>query len=89
MTQPIACILAPFASFVKGVRRQAYEGSRVLQNGVFGVKKGKKMPAIELEGHSEARFELVDGKIVRIETQRRREDEGRESRLPGGPGRDR
>lgn len=31
------------------------------------MKKGKKMPAIELEGHSEARFALVDGKIVRVE----------------------
>ena len=31
------------------------------------MKKGKKMPSIELDGHSEARFELVDGKIVRIE----------------------
>lgn len=31
------------------------------------MKKGKKMPAIELEGHSEARFALVDGKIVRID----------------------
>lgn len=25
------------------------------------------MPSIELEGHSEAHFALVDGKIVRIE----------------------
>lgn len=31
------------------------------------MKKGKKMPAIELEGHSEARFALVDGKIVRVD----------------------
>lgn len=31
------------------------------------MKKGKKMPAIELEGHSDARFALVDGKIVRVE----------------------
>lgn len=31
------------------------------------MKKGKKMPSIELDGHSEARFELVNGKIVRIE----------------------
>lgn len=30
------------------------------------MKKGKKMPAIELEGHSEATFALVDGKIVRV-----------------------
>ena len=29
------------------------------------MKKGKKMPSIELEGHSEATFVLVDGKIVR------------------------
>lgn len=26
------------------------------------------MPSIELEGHSEAKFMLVDGKIVRIES---------------------
>ncbi|MFA5862166.1 MAG: hypothetical protein WDA16_10775 [Candidatus Thermoplasmatota archaeon] len=32
------------------------------------MKKGKKMPSIELEGHSEAKFMLVDGKIVRIES---------------------
>lgn len=50
--------------------------------GVFGVKKGKKMPAIELDGRSEARFELRDGKIVRVEDEH-------ESRLPAGPGRDR
>jgi len=31
------------------------------------MKKGKKMPSIELDGHSEARFVLVDGKIVRVE----------------------
>ena len=31
------------------------------------MKKGKKMPSIELDGHSEARFALVDGKIVRVE----------------------
>lgn len=31
------------------------------------MKKGKKMPSIELEGHSEAKFALVDGKIVRVE----------------------
>ena len=31
------------------------------------MKKGKKMPSIELEGHSEAQFVLVDGKIVRVE----------------------
>jgi hypothetical protein len=30
------------------------------------MKKGKKMPSIELDGHSEATFALVDGKIVRI-----------------------
>lgn len=28
------------------------------------------MPSIELDGHSEAKFALVDGKIVRLETQR-------------------
>lgn len=33
------------------------------------MKKGKKMPSIELEGHSDAEFTLVDGKIVRIEKQ--------------------
>lgn len=26
------------------------------------------MPSIELEGHSEAKFALVDGKIVRVES---------------------
>lgn len=35
-------------------------------HGVPRMKKGKKMPSIELEGHSEAQFALVDGKIVRI-----------------------
>ncbi len=30
------------------------------------MKKGKKMPSIELDGHSEAQFALVDGKIVRL-----------------------
>ena len=30
------------------------------------MKKGKKMPSIELDGHSEAQFALVDGKIVRV-----------------------
>lgn len=46
----------------------------VPRSGVFGVKKGKKMPAIELEGHSEARFELRDGKIVRVEGEGRGHD---------------
>jgi hypothetical protein len=32
------------------------------------MKKGKKMPSIELDGHSEAHFALVDGKIVRVNT---------------------
>lgn len=27
------------------------------------------MPSIELEGHSDARFALIDGKIVRLEAQ--------------------
>jgi len=31
------------------------------------MKKGKKMPSIDLEGHSDARFTLIDGKIVRVE----------------------
>lgn len=31
------------------------------------MKKGKKMPSIELDGHSEAKFALIDGKIVRVE----------------------
>ena len=31
------------------------------------MKKGKKMPSIELDGHSEAQFALVDGKIVRVD----------------------
>lgn len=35
--------------------------------GYHGMKKGKKMPSIELDGHSEAQFALVDGKIVRVE----------------------
>ncbi len=34
--------------------------------GEFVLKKGKKMPSIELEGHSEAKFVLQDGKIVRV-----------------------
>ncbi|MEA3200866.1 MAG: hypothetical protein QOE90_2294 [Thermoplasmata archaeon] len=29
------------------------------------------MPSIELEGHSDAHFALIDGKIVRIEGQAR------------------
>lgn len=28
------------------------------------------MPSIELEGHSEAKFALVDGKIVRLDQSR-------------------
>lgn len=39
--------------------------------GFHGMKKGKKMPAIELEGRSEASFALVDGKIVRVEASSR------------------
>lgn len=31
------------------------------------MKKGKKMPSIELDGHSDAKFMLVDGKIVRVD----------------------
>lgn len=31
------------------------------------MKKGKKMPSIEVEGRSEAEFVLVDGKIIRAE----------------------
>lgn len=34
------------------------------------MKKGKKMPSIELDGHSEATFALVNGKIVRVEAPR-------------------
>jgi len=30
------------------------------------MKKGKKMPSIEIDGHSEEKFELRDGKIVRV-----------------------
>ncbi|MHB8584480.1 MAG: hypothetical protein ACYDDF_01390 [Thermoplasmatota archaeon] len=37
------------------------------------MKKGKKMPAIEIQGESEARYELRDGKIVRVEGERQRE----------------
>lgn len=35
--------------------------------GYHRMKKGKKMPSIELDGHSEATFALVNGKIVRVE----------------------
>jgi len=35
--------------------------------GYHRMKKGKKMPSIELEGHSDAHFALIDGKIVRVE----------------------
>ena len=38
-----------------------------MRRGTTDMKKGKKMPSIELDGHSEARFVLVDGKIVRVE----------------------
>lgn len=38
--------------------------------GYHGMKKGKKMPSIELEGHSESTFALVDGKIVKVEIPR-------------------
>lgn len=31
------------------------------------MKKGKKMPSIELEGHSDAQFVLKDGKIIRVD----------------------
>lgn len=34
--------------------------------GYHRMKKGKKMPSIELDGHSDASFKLVDGKIVRV-----------------------
>lgn len=36
------------------------------ETGYHSMKKGKKMPSIELDGHSEATFALVDGKIVRV-----------------------
>ena len=39
--------------------------------GYHEMKKGKKMPSIELEGESEATFALVNGKIVRVENQPR------------------
>lgn len=32
----------------------------------MNVKKGGKLPSVEIEGHSDARFELIDGKIVRV-----------------------
>lgn len=35
--------------------------------GETGLKKGKKMPSIELEGHSEAHYVLKDGKIVKVD----------------------
>lgn len=38
------------------------------------------MPAIELEGHSDAKFALVDGKIVRIE------NNVNNANLPASPG---
>lgn len=44
--------------------------------GVPRMKKGKKMPSIELEGQSEAQFILIDGKIVRAE---------RPAHQPAGP----
>jgi hypothetical protein len=31
------------------------------------MKKGKKMPSIELDGQSDASFVLIDGKIIRAE----------------------
>jgi hypothetical protein len=46
------------------------------------LKKGKKMPAIELEGTSNAHFELRDGKIVRVEDRADRD-------VGFGPSRDR
>ena len=46
------------------------------------VKKGKKMPAIEIEGTSSARYELRDGKIVRV-------DDADSLRPEGGPSFDR
>lgn len=45
--------------------------------GYHRMKKGKKMPSIELEGHSDAHFALIDGKIVRVE--------GRATSAPAGP----
>ena len=44
------------------------------------MKKGKKMPSIELDGHSEAKFALVDGRIVRIEGQ-----QPSAASIPSGP----
>jgi hypothetical protein len=44
------------------------------------MKKGKKMPSIELEGHSEAKFVLVDGKIVRADAMQQAAVSG-----PSGP----
>ena len=46
------------------------------------VKKGKKMPAIEIEGTSSAKYELRDGKIVRV-------DVPNEDLRPQGPSFDR
>lgn len=40
------------------------------------VKKGKKMPAIEIEGTSSARYELRDGKIVRVDSNEDRHPQG-------------
>lgn len=47
------------------------------------MKKGKKMPAIELEGHSDARFALVDGKIVRVEAPVHGPSVGQVPQMPG------
>ncbi|MEA3200074.1 MAG: hypothetical protein QOE90_1502 [Thermoplasmata archaeon] len=30
------------------------------------LKKGGKFPSVTIEGHSDARFELIEGKIVRV-----------------------
>jgi hypothetical protein len=37
-----------------------------LPDSMPNLKKGGKLPSIEIEGHSDARFELIDGKIVRV-----------------------
>ena len=54
------------------------------------MKKGKKMPSIELEGHSDAEFTLIDGKIVRVDKQG--QDQGPMAMSRGGeltrPGRE-
>jgi hypothetical protein len=47
-----------------------------VESGYHAMKKGKKMPSIELDGRSDASFALVDGKIVRVPQQGPQRDVG-------------